>query len=180
MSNHVWPRVAKPDTIYIGLPDLKFIYGTRKTRNVYINKGSDIWIHSMDNYSPESLIQKLRAAHKSEKNVMDLFCDIPLYFLLIFPTLSVFAIAIQAGIYLIRVNIRNTRTMCEISRKDTGTTSSTILTSFWLSLLLTLKRLRILFWLHCWIWTSNCRLGFYIFLFCFLPIVPFDSCLVEG
>ena len=175
MSNHVWPRVAKPDTIYIGLPDLKFIYGTRKTRNVYINKGSDIWIHSMDNYSPENLIQKLRAAHKSEKMLWICFV-IFLYFILIFPTLSVFAIAIQAGIYLIRVNIRNTRTMCEI---NTGTTSSTILTSFWLSLLLTLKRLRILFWLHYWIWTSNCRLGFYIFLFCFLPIVPFDSCLVE-
>ena len=175
MSNHVWPRVAKSDTIYIGLPDLQFIYGTRKTRNVYINKGSDIWIHSMDNYSPENLIQKLRAAHKSEKMLWICFV-IFLYFILIFPTLSVFAIAIQAGIYLIRVNIRNTRTMCEI---NTGTTSSTILTSFWLSLLLTLKRLRILFWLHCWIWTSNCRLGFYIFLFCFLPIVSFDSCLVE-
>ena len=175
MSNHVWPRVAKSDTIYIGLPDLKFIYDRRKTRNVYINKGSDIWIHSMDNYSPENLIQKLRAAHKSEKMLWICFV-IFLYFILIFPTLSVFAIAIQAGIYLIRVNIRNTRTMCEI---NTGTTSSTILTSFWLSLLLTLKRLRILFWLHCWIWTSNCRLGFYIFLFCFLPIVSFDSCLVE-
>ena len=61
----------------------------------------------------------------------------------------------QPGIYLFKVNKRNTRKICEICSK------LTIKTRHENSLYLTLNRFHTLFWcFYCWLWTSKCRLSY--------------------
>ena len=64
------------------------------------------------------------------------------------------------GIYLLKVNNRNTRTMREICSKLTIKIPEWRQWRFLVSLLLTLNRFHTLFWcFYCWLKTSNCRLG---------------------
>ena len=81
-----------------------------------------------------------------------------------------------ASIYLIKVNNRKTRIMCEICLKLTiskhqNEVNGVVL----LSLVLILNKFHVLFWcFHCWIGKGKCQLGsqkkkkfcFFIFAFC--------------
>ena len=62
-----------------------------------------------------------------------------------------------AGIYLFKVNNRNSRTMCKICSKLTIKTPERGQWRFLVSLLSTLNRFHTLFW--CFYWTSKCPLG---------------------
>ena len=63
---------------------------------------------------------------------------------------------VPAGIYLFKVNNRNTWTMYEICSKLT----IKIPERCWWSLLLTLNRFHTLLWyFYCWLWASKCQLG---------------------
>ena len=80
-----------------------------------------------------------------------------------------------ASIYLIKVNNRKTRIMCEICLKLTiskhqNEVNGVVL----LSLVLILNKFHVLFWcFHCWIGKGKCQLGsqkkkFLLFYFCIL------------
>ena len=71
--------------------------------------------------------------------------------LLLLPVLVI----IPAGIYLLKANSRNTRTMCDICSKLTKKIPVVLV-----SLLLTLNIFHTLFYcFYCELWTCSCRLG---------------------
>ena len=64
------------------------------------------------------------------------------------------------GIYLFKVNNRNTRTMCEICSWLTIKTPERRQWRVLVPLLLTLHRCHLLFWcFYNWLWRSKCQLG---------------------